>query len=209
MATMNDLWDRLKSHFEKHAPAVLGTLNPAAAESKIRAAEKRLGVSLPADLIASLKIHNGQVWNGISLVPAEHNRLHLWVATWGYLSPLEQVVRDTLSEWKGMANLSFYAEDFRYRGPVRRSGNWSWLVFVNSGSGDRLGLDLNPPRSGHVGQVLSICHDPPSLYVLAPSYREWFQTLVERYESGRYIVSRSAEDGHYHSFDRLDRDFPG
>jgi cell wall assembly regulator SMI1 len=108
-----------------------------------------------------------------------------------------------------MANLSFYADDFRCRGPVRRNADWSWLVFVNSGSGDRLGLDLNPPRSGHVGQVLSISHNPDSLYVLAPSYREWFQTLVERYESGRYSVARSAEDGQYYSFDRLGRGLPG
>jgi cell wall assembly regulator SMI1 len=206
---MIDLWDRLKAHFEEHAPAVLDTLNSAAAESKIRAAEKRLGISLPADFIASLKVHNGQIPNRISLVPAEHNRLRRSVATWGYLSPLDQVVRDTLDERKGMASLSFDADTFRYRGPVRHTGDWSWVVFVNSGSGNRLGLDLNPPPSGHVGQVLSIIHDPDSLYVLAPSYREWFQALVERYESGRYFFARSAEDDIYDPFDRLGRGSSG
>src|SRR5690349_11080359 len=112
---MIDLWDRLKAHFEEHAPAVLDTLNPPAAGSKVCAAEKRLGISMPADFIASLKVHDGQIPNRISLVPAEHNRSRRGVATWGYLSPLDQVVRDTLGERKGMASLSFDADDFRYR----------------------------------------------------------------------------------------------
>jgi hypothetical protein len=48
---------------------------------------------------------------------------------------------------------------------------------------------LTPPHASSrtVGQVLSIVHDPPSLFVLAPSYRAWFETLVERYESGQNV----------------------
>jgi hypothetical protein len=42
--------------------------------------------------------------------------------------------------------------------------------------------------------VLSICHDPPGLAVLTPSYRAWFERLVERYESGRYVIIVTREN---------------
>ena len=76
------------------------------------------------------------------------------------------------------------AAGFEFDGPVRRDGDWSWIVFANPGSGDRLGLDLRPADGGQVGQVLSIVHDPDCLFVLAPSYRAWFETLVQRTSRG-------------------------
>ena len=57
---MRDLWERLETYLKSHAPGVLEFLNPPATENQIREAETVLGVSFPADLIASLRIHNGQ-----------------------------------------------------------------------------------------------------------------------------------------------------
>jgi cell wall assembly regulator SMI1 len=128
------------------------------------------------------------------VVPAEYGGRRLrrrQIATWAELAPLDHIVRSTLEERESMHDGAVSAEDaawFEYDGPVRRDGDWSWIVFANPGSGDRLGLDLRPADGGHVGQVLSIVHDPSCLFVLAPSYRAWFETLVERYESGEYTV---------------------
>jgi hypothetical protein len=38
---------------------------------------------------------------------------------------------------------------------------------------------------------------------LAPSYREWFETLVARYESGRYLLVE--EDGELEPIDSFQR----
>jgi hypothetical protein len=34
--------------------------------------------------------------------------------------------------------------EFEFEGPVRRERGWSLIIFVDSGSGDTLALDLNP-----------------------------------------------------------------
>jgi cell wall assembly regulator SMI1 len=151
-----------------------------------------LGVPLPADLAASLRVHDGQV-EGVPLVPAEYGGRRLrrrQIATWAELAPLDHIVRCTLQQREYMHDgaLAEYAADYEFDGPVRRDGDWSWVVFADPGSGDQLGLDLRPADGGQFGQVLSIVHDPPSLFVLAPSYRAWFEALVERYESGQYTV---------------------
>jgi cell wall assembly regulator SMI1 len=187
---MDDLWRRLEAHLAQHAPILLATLNPPATKAAIRRAEAALGVPLPADLAASLRVHNGQV-EGVPLVPAEYGtRRRRQIATWGELAPLDHIVRSTLQERKYMHDgaMAEDAAEYEYDGPVRRDGDWSWIVFADPGSGDRLGLDLRPADGGQVGQVLSIVHDPSCLFVLAPSYRAWFETLVQRYESGQYTL---------------------
>jgi cell wall assembly regulator SMI1 len=196
------LWQRLEAHLASHAPGMLNSLNPPVSEEALRRAEAALGVPLPADLAASLRVHDGQIPDSVPLVPAEYGGRRLGrrqIATWGELAPLDQIVRDTLQEREGMHDGAVLAEvaaaHFEFDGPVRRDGDWSWIVFVNAGSGDRLGLDLRPADGGQVGQVLSIVHDPNQLFVLAPSYRAWFQTLVERYEAGQYAV---ADQGTWH-----------
>jgi cell wall assembly regulator SMI1 len=190
---MDDLWRRLEAHLAQHAPGLLPTLNPPAAAAALRRAEAKLGVPLPVDLAASLRVHDGQV-EGVPLVPAEYGgrrQRRRQIATWAELAPLDHIVRSTLQEREFMHDgaMADDAAEYEFDGPVRRDGDWSWIVFADPGSGDRLGLDLRPAEGGQVGQVLSIVHDPSCLFVLAPSYRAWFEALVERYESGRYTIA--------------------
>ena len=218
---VRDLWKRLERHLAKHAPAVLPFLNPPATDAAIRAAEKKLGVRLPPDLADSLRVHDGQPEEAgkpphpIPLVPAEHTASGVYRATWGCLASLSHLVERTLADPGMIPDIASLANDFEYEGPVRRDGVWSWLVFVDSGSGDTLTLDLDPAEGGQVGQVLSSIHDPSCLLVLAPGYREWFETLVTRYESGRYVVAED-DDGEFEAIDTFatlsddsDADDPG
>lgn len=204
---MQDLWKRLESYLKKNAPAALDFLNPPATAKEIREAESELGVRFPADFAASLRIHNGQQQetgkppHPILFIPQEYEKGGIYRATWGELAPLSFVVdrtkfaRETVADyWRDYAT-------YEYDGPVRHDGNLSWITFVDSGSGDILGLDLNPDKRGQVGQILSVIHDPSCFLVLAPSYRDWFETLVTRYETGRYLLVE--EDGELDAVDRF------
>jgi cell wall assembly regulator SMI1 len=208
---MKELWKRLEAYLKKHAPAALDFLNPPATKDEIKKAETQLRVQLPADLAESLIIHNGQLQetgrspHPICFIPQEYDEKGVYKATFGELAPLSHIVETTLEARELIRDsLAADAKSFEYDGPIRRDGKWSWVVFVDAGSGDTLALDLNPDKRGDIGQVLSIIHDPGSLLVLAPSYRKWFQTLVERFESGRYIFEKV--DGEIEALDTFSPD---
>ena len=200
---MRDLWNRLESYLKKHAPAVLDSLNPPATVREIQEAERELGIRLPSDFTDSLLIHNGQGRDG-AFVPNEFEEGGFFRASFGELAPLSQVVSTTFSMRAAMEEYwRPWTDDFEYDGPIRRDGNWSWIIFIDAGSGNQHALDLQPAEGGHVGQVVSILHDPSAFLFLAPSFRAWFEALVERYETGRYYFAEI--DGELEATDRFEQ----
>ncbi|MEG1787506.1 MAG: SMI1/KNR4 family protein, partial [Citrobacter sp.] len=61
---MKQLWDKLEAILQDTDPDLLADLAPPATDGDIVTLEQALGVSLPADFVAFMKIHNGQ--HGIS-----------------------------------------------------------------------------------------------------------------------------------------------
>jgi cell wall assembly regulator SMI1 len=57
---MDEIWDRIEAWLAQHAPAVLAGLNGPATEQELDATERALGVTLPEDVRASYRRHNGQ-----------------------------------------------------------------------------------------------------------------------------------------------------
>ena len=57
---MQQLWQRLETQLKNTHPLILEDLAPPATDSEILDLESKLGVKLPDDFIAFLKIHNGQ-----------------------------------------------------------------------------------------------------------------------------------------------------
>src|ERR1700722_13261758 len=145
---MRDLWQRLESYLSGHAPAALECLNPAATDAEIRDAEARLGVRFPADFAASLRVHNGQMQetghppHPLPFLPQEYEEGGIYRATFGELAPLSLIVDSTIRLREAIEdNLHSWADKFEHEGPVRHDGKWSWLIFVDAGGGDLLGLD--------------------------------------------------------------------
>ena len=198
---MRDLWDRLESYLREHAPAVLATLNPPASDAQIRDAERRLARKLPPDLLASLKVHDGQRQDRMPLIPAEHDKRSRRIATWGEPASLETIVRATLVERGLFERAPEWVDSYELRGPVRRDGKWDWIDFCAPGTSDRLAVDLSPAPGGTPGQVLSVFRDN-EIVVLAENYRAWFEQLVDRYEAGRYFFKE--EEGAIMPYDRWD-----
>ena len=56
---MQQLWQRLETQLKNTHPLILEDLAPPATDSEILDLESKLGVKLPDDFIACLKIHNG------------------------------------------------------------------------------------------------------------------------------------------------------
>lgn len=60
LRNVKQLWERIEAYFYEHWPQKELKLRPPATEQEIAAAESELGVRLPDDFRASLKVHDGQ-----------------------------------------------------------------------------------------------------------------------------------------------------
>jgi cell wall assembly regulator SMI1 len=59
MDAVREAWQRIERWLAEHASATLASLNPPADPAQVAAAEAELGVSFPADLVASFARHDG------------------------------------------------------------------------------------------------------------------------------------------------------
>ncbi|MFJ6699992.1 SMI1/KNR4 family protein [Streptomyces sp. NPDC091272] len=72
---VQESWDRIDAWLREHAPRTFATLRPPAGLEEIAAAEEELGVTFPADLVASLLRHNGARDGAEAFQFSTHDRL--------------------------------------------------------------------------------------------------------------------------------------
>ncbi|TXI94619.1 MAG: hypothetical protein E6Q34_04425 [Burkholderiaceae bacterium] len=107
-------WMHIRAWLKKNYTQHLALLNPSATDKNIESAQVRLGYSIPSELIAVLKINNGESLGSQGLF-----------GTWKFLS-----IEDQVKEYKILL-----ADD---RFPRRR-----YLPFLISGGGDYYCIDLS------------------------------------------------------------------
>ncbi|GAA1075706.1 SMI1/KNR4 family protein [Nocardiopsis composta] len=129
-----------------------------ATEAEIAAAEARLGVALPEELKALYRAVRArrEDWGG-GLEAAEH----VFEAVGCELFPLDGLyIADAPSRprpWRFAAREAVVTPpDAAVQGLV---GSPGWIVFGDSGGGDRIAVDLTPGPRGHAGQVIMLHHE--------------------------------------------------
>jgi cell wall assembly regulator SMI1 len=176
---MKTIWDRIHTWLAAHAPAVLASLRPGAMEAEIRAAEEAMGVTLPEDVRACYRIHDGQN------PEANGWRLLLWHC-WAWL-PLE----DMVAEWRlWQSALESMGENYgEPDGPIR-AHYWypAWVPVTSGIRGDNACLDLAPAAGGRVGQVIEAIKDAHHRDLLAGSFTEWLEQFADDLEDDAYEV---------------------
>ncbi|MFF5336820.1 SMI1/KNR4 family protein [Streptomyces sp. NPDC013181] len=83
---VQEAWDRIDAWLREHAPRTFATLRPPAEPEEIAAAERELGLAFPAELVASLRRHNGAVGGADAFQFSTHDRL----------LTVSEIVHDTL-----------------------------------------------------------------------------------------------------------------
>ncbi len=189
---MRDLWNRLKRWLEQNVPDILTTLNPGASLQEIEAIQTILGIALPDDYVASCLIHNGQNRESPSLIPSGMRG-----SIGGTLLSLgvtdDSSFNTVLGEWTMMKQI--YDTDPNIPGGGRLDktvkDRWwipSWIPIASDGCGDYDCLDLDPGEDGRWGQVIGFVHDDYDYRVVqAPSFRAWFEQLVQGLEQGSIV----------------------
>jgi cell wall assembly regulator SMI1/predicted DNA-binding WGR domain protein len=182
-----DAWAWIEGWLAKNSPKALATLGPPATEEQLADLEKRLGMVLPPDLRASLRIHNGQEL-------AESGPVGL-MNGWSLLDC------DGIAGWsKTMARLldsgNFKGWEVEGKGGVKSEWwNKGWIAVLEGGGGDCLCLDMDPDRDdgGRKGQVIEFRHDDGDRSVIDYSMGSFLASFVRELADGVYSVDE--EDG--------------
>ncbi|MFF8650504.1 SMI1/KNR4 family protein [Streptomyces griseoluteus] len=133
---------------ERHPDAV------GASEEEIAAAEARLGVPLPAELRALYQIVQNRYEDGDDYrEPYDTIGCELLALDEVYVA--DAASRHVLWQFGAMEAVETGPED-AVQGLV---GSPGWIVFGDTGGGDRVAVDLTPGPQGHVGQVIVIGHE--------------------------------------------------
>jgi cell wall assembly regulator SMI1 len=156
---MKAIWKRIHTWLDANAPEGHGHLRPGASAEAIQAAEKALGLKLPADVKASYRIHDGQS-NEPGLIGDEG-----W-----YLLSLRKMVMD----WRAWSRSD---PDYAYRVPV------AW-----GGAGDLVFLDLGPD-SEKPGRLMVQRRDRAEPDPVAPSFRFWLEDFADKLDDGELAYS--------------------
>src|SRR5437660_10756130 len=139
-ANIRDLWKRIERLLEQHASETAATLAPPATEPQIEALEAAIGQTLPMELRASLKVHDGQ---------RDPTRCHAFCGEGMLLSTAEIADR-----WKMVTQID---EDNRFSAAPGQGPWWktSCIPFTDA-EGNMLCVDTDPSLGSRVGEV--VCH---------------------------------------------------
>lgn len=174
---VQDLWERIEAWLQREAPEELLSLQPGATDWELQEAETVLGITLPEEVKASYRIHNG---GALIADPTTSD----W---WWELLCLEDIVRD----W----NL-FRRFDHGLLAPLQpeeqvQSRNWDlqWIPILEAHTltRQRLCLDLAPGPAGHAGQIIEVDWTNCARPVIAPSFRDLLVIFASDLEAGHYM----------------------
>ena len=175
---MHSLWNRFDAWLSEHWPEGLASLNPPATDQQIADLQEALGVTLPDDYVACLKIHNGQAANAGGMFDGSE-----------FLSTDEILVQWKV--WKDLLDGGDFAGITSDPANGIRDDWWNarWIPFTYNGCGDHLCLDLDPATSGGSGQVITMWHDSAERELISPSFGNWFKAYTKRVFSGDIVYS--------------------
>lgn len=172
--TIEQSWQTIAKWATTNAPGLLSSLRRGATQGDIEAAEQRLGLRLPDDLRASLRLYDGQDLQGPSLFESS------------YLFPLTHVV----AEWETWRDQSpgIESEPGAVQAGIRPEWwNPAWIPIAGNRVRDYEAIDLAPASGGTQGQVISMSCDDPARALIAPSFGRWLEGLAAGLTSGRLI----------------------
>jgi cell wall assembly regulator SMI1 len=181
VASVQDTWSRFEHWLRANWPKGLARLKSPATDDQVAALEAALGVRLPADYVASLKCHDGQVAGSQWLFP--HGEL---------LSTSEVLGQWTV--WRELLDDGEF-EDGGSDPQAGIRGDWwnpQWIPFTHNGGGDHLCLDLDPAAGGCVGQVITMWHDMAEREREGDGFAPWFARYVDDVLAGKVVYSEKS-----------------
>ena len=177
---MIETLNRLEAALQRHAPSVYAGLRPPASDAQIAVAERALGVTLPEDVRAAYRWHDGCA-----------SELSIFVDVTQWCS-LEEMANN----WAMMVRVSTanreitpgnYPEPAPWWDELKVKPVWwnqRWVPIGTSTTSSSIYVDLDPAPAGIGGQLIA---DDGMIdaRVMAPSLKSFFRNLAAYLEEGR------------------------
>jgi cell wall assembly regulator SMI1 len=176
MSHVTNLFEKLKSWLEENAPELLATLAKGASEQKIAALETTLGQKLPDDYREFLGLCNGQKKkSGFGFYEGKLLSIDDVTKNWSVWVRARDDGR--LEGWKGKPE----------KGIRKDFWNPAWIPFTRDDGGNNLCLDMDPAKSGTVGQVITMWHDTEDRSIRFSGFTAWLENILSGLESEEIV----------------------
>ena len=179
MASVAASWRLIEEVLCENAHSVFRALRKPVSEVGLRRVKEKLPAKLPNSFVQSLKIHDG-------LRNSFLGQIRLF-AYWALLP-----VSAMLGEWKIMTGLQaecgFGGDHLTRTSQIKNDSHWrpGWIPFMHA-DGDKLVIDLDPGRTGKVGQVFKWSNSGSfPMRVLAGSFREWLAGVAAAFSKRQF-----------------------
>jgi len=183
--SMTQILTRLEQALQTNAPFVLAELQPGLSDSEIALLERQNGITLPEDIKAIYRWHNGS--------PQATNNLPIDFIPTHRFMPLHEA----LAERSQLAKVEPTAAA-RLAHRIFVSHRDSWLSILSDGAGD--GYWYDPKRAASQGAVFyNFTED--ATFVFFPSAKNLMAGIVKCYEQGAFKLKQNS------SPPELDEDF--
>ena len=162
---VNAAWKRIEAWLAAKAPASRRSLRPPAAAKEINAAQRRMSVAFPADLVASLRRHDGVTGRATAFTfPSFYDPMPA-----GRIADEWHLLCTVLADVFGAADSTWWDKDF--------------VPFASSGDGGNLLADQRPGSHGRVGRFFN--EDGVSFQEWPGSVAELLEKTADSLETGR------------------------
>lgn len=179
---VNDAWAVIERVLGEVCPDVAATLRGPASAADLDRLARTVGRDLPADLVQSLRRHDGQDNPTQLLDLFDHHTLLSAEAMIEQSDLLADAVGDDVDD----------VIDWMAPEKVRAIANCrGWLQFT-AVEGQGYALDLDPLPAGEVGQVIHLPVDGPTPAPEFDSYRAWLSHLAGKLASGAFHLDDGA-----------------
>lgn len=178
---------RLDAWYAANLPPDKYTFNPPVTDAQLDAFERLIGLKVPRAYRQLYRWHNGE----------NDDR-------WGHIYGLPLLPLDlATSQWKTWNRILAEFGGNRYvipgsgwpEGAVDPSYiNPRWIPLTDDGSGNHIGLDLDPWPGGRIGQVIIFGRDEDVKAVLAESLGTFLEWIAGLLESGNFRVETRLEE---------------
>jgi cell wall assembly regulator SMI1 len=175
-----EIWARIERVLKGRMPDTAKTLAPPASEQEIAQLEAGIGLVLPDEFQASLRIHNGQDdpygLHGFFLDGPLATTVEI-AEIWRIKSDCDDHFRRVYADWD----------------EHRHEEWWSrlWIPFTHgNGGSDCLCINLNPDvrPGGTFGEIICHLNSNPHEPGIAANYGAWLEGVAMRLEAGEFTV---------------------
>ena len=181
---MNNEWNTYKEELFKKMPFLRDTLNKGASEDEIRDVEAKMGLNFPEDLRNLYLDNNGDDMEAICGVLLGFHLFDLDDLYYQW-----EGWKDIINEWTPEEIENTAINTSEPDGFIKkRYADLKWIPLCDDGSGNHIGVDLDPDVKGKVGQIISFGRDEDDKYVLADSLNAFFERLTRIVNSEHFFI---------------------